>query len=160
MECHKCPYQGTQRCLSCHPTDKLTNKGQTFISLDAGGAQTLGEVEAALSTVGADDPDDYEIDERSYSEGERQGALRLLQYFMALDPAEVSLLLMSLAQPFAQTAREIGVDRSALSHRWRKLVKKHPELEMILHPNGSGLHKGQGVGRVSKLSKPYRGGAD
>ena len=48
MECHKCPYRGTDKCLTCDPRQPLSHAGKSFLSIDAGSAQTLGEVEASM----------------------------------------------------------------------------------------------------------------
>lgn len=63
-ECHRCAHDGRRcaaACLSCKGPPETNHKGQTFISLDAGGwsGQTLGEIEAAeaLASDTADDCD-------------------------------------------------------------------------------------------------------
>lgn len=37
MECHRCPYNGKAdpHCLSCKPSESLSKRGQTFVSIDA-----------------------------------------------------------------------------------------------------------------------------
>lgn len=154
MECHKCPYRGTARCLSCPADQPLSHAGQTFVSLNAGGAQTLGEVEASLRASPVDEEDEEEYDERSVAYGERQGALKLLLYLERLDPGEVSILLMALTSSLSDIARRSGQHRATISARWRRLVEKHPELDEIVHPHGYGVHPNQ---RPPKPPKPSKG---
>lgn len=135
--CHNCEYNGKadSHCLDCAgPSDTPYNKGKTHLSIDAGDVQTLGAVAASRQKQqqNADiDAQAAELDEASVEFGMHVGALRVIQYFCDLDPAEVSLILMSLHNNLANIGRECGLTRAAISLRMQKIVEKHPELKGI-----------------------------
>lgn len=121
-----------------------------FVSFDSGpSVQTAAEVQAAIEAEQNARAPDVAIDETDpvVRAAMELGALRTIQYFMDLDPSELTLVMMTLCQPLAETARQIGKTRQAVSARFRKVVERQPGLGAIL---------GRGGPRASNAPHPSR----
>lgn len=142
-ECHKCrwndeppsPAKGAA-CLACYlPPDRVNHQGKIWVSFDSGpSVQSAAEVQAARAA--ANNPgEDLAIDlsDPAVRAAMELGGLRIIQYFLDLDPADLSLLMMSLRQSFAETGRQINRTRAAVSAAFRKVVDRHPELAGVVN---------------------------
>lgn len=121
-ECHRCPYngKGDPICLTCSGPPETNNKGRSHISMDAGeGAQTLGEVEAALARHGRESGEGEGYDGHDPAEVARA--------FMALSVEEFGLVRALLAgKTMTKIGRAEGVTKAAISARLKALVERHP----------------------------------
>lgn len=141
--CHQCswndrPPSDAKRaaCLACPgPGDWLTHKGAVHVSIDAGGAQTAGEVEASLQRRAEEDGGDtaIDVDDPDTRAAMELGAMRVLLYFKALTKEEVvSLWLVLHYASLADAAEDLHRTRAMVSHLWREVVARRPELSLVL----------------------------
>ena len=121
-ECHKCVHngKGSEACWTCKGPAETNHKGRSHVSIDAGGAQTLGLVQASVTIRGGHDD--------TVSEDARH----LLAALLGLLPEEFLLIKRLLAgRSMADIAREDGLTRAAISDQVRKLVEQHPEFYFL-----------------------------
>lgn len=149
-ECHRCRWDGQpsspekeRACLACSlPEDYVNHKGKVFVSFESGpSVQTAAEVAAAkrAEEYAQGEPDIDPLDESDpvVRAAMELGALRAIQFFMDMDTSELSLLMMAMAQPLAETARQIKRTRQAVSIAFKKVVEKYPGMEAIIHSTGA-----------------------
>ena len=125
-ECHKCEHDGkrSEACLTCRGAAETNHKGRSHVSIDAGGAQTLGEVEAARAEIAA----------RRFIRRGKVGteAAEVVRVMLSLSVKDFALVKALLAgKSMADVAREDGKTRAAVSDRVRKLVGRHPVFKFL-----------------------------
>ena len=156
--CHQCewnerPPDDAKRaaCLACPgPSENLTHKGRIHVSMDAGGVQTAAAVEAALQKRAQEAAEDAD-DGIALPDCCRRAVFTLLDYLCQLDERQLKILLeVAQGHSLAEIARSGTVQvqgcadggsrpctRALMSHDWRKIVKRLPELEAVLKPTAA-----------------------
>ena len=138
-ECHSCPvaidiangaYRGIPfeqtpcaKCLLAEPS----NHGRSHISMQAGGDQTLGEVEAALSAKTSDP--EYSISALA------EATKATLSEFIRMDSKSRDIAcwrLLHPAQPLRDYATEHGISIQAVHYRIRLTRRKYPLMRQVL----------------------------
>jgi DNA-binding NarL/FixJ family response regulator len=123
-ECHRCPYNGkhSKACLKCKGPADTNHKGKSFVSIDSGDGQTLGEVEASarISVFSHEDV-------RSRMPRVHPDAVRVAVAFLSLTQSDFELVQALLGgKNMSDVSRDVGLTRAAISAQVKRLVRKHP----------------------------------
>ena len=158
--CHQCewyrrPPDEAKRtaCLACPgPSENLTHKGRTHVSIDAGGAQTAAAVEAALQEArNASDSVYIDEDDPETKVAMAAGGLRVLLYIKGLTKEQIVLLWYVLREgSLANVARDLKCTRAMVSHLWRGMLAARPELAAVLDGGGPAPEPARETARATR----------
>lgn len=118
---------GQTPCALCTPT--LSNKGQTFVSLDAN--PSLVKVMPELQE---DEPTTSTREDMS-------GLLRVMLDLLSCNPVTLRIIVEKTLNPeltWAQIAKREGISRPAVHQRVTVALKRFPELEAIVSMRKAG----------------------
>jgi hypothetical protein len=131
--CHKCEWngKGSEKCLTCKDTlSTPCNKGRCHVSIDAGGGQTLGDVEAERARVVAmRSSRRTDFGGLAVSPCCEDAVRRMLGVIMSLDDGQLILFMgLMRGESLRRYARRVGIGKSTASKMLRVMVAVHPEL--------------------------------
>ncbi len=181
-ECHRCEWnqrgpspEKEAACGSCFMAEDYTNhKGKVHVSIDSGAAQTAAEVEASLQNARERDEEE---EAPLLPDCCMETAWRMLDYLSQLDERELKLLIeVSHGANLAEVGERAALSRlhgkgpmtrANVSHMWRQIVGRLPELAGVLETASSAqlrearaMMRERGKGEVKAKFENFAQGRD
>lgn len=132
-ECHRCEHSGRGRvnCLACAGPAETNHKGRSHVSLDAGGPQTLGEVDAVIHAA-TQQPAPTRMTVR---QRDREAMVACLRQVFEMDPASFAIVrerFLSPETPLRVIAKRHRVTTQAVHRRLQQVAAEWPAVRDLV----------------------------
>lgn len=127
-ECHKCPLNGTgsPECLECKGPPETNHHGRVHVSLQSSEAVNIAASKKSFEKA--------ECIELKLDSCCQDAVRRLLAVFAELSADDISMVCHLLKdRSLAEWGRNHGMTKQAASYRHKRLVKRHPEIRVLLY---------------------------